>query len=519
MKNNSQGNEGERAKLFKGQRVRLAISSMTPSGAAISKDLGVPVFVERAAPGDVIDAELFDVRKDFARGSIVDVIEPSSVRAEPPCGLFKVCGGCQWQHMSYEGQLEAKTDIVRQALRHIGGQNEDVVRPTIGAKNPLFYRNKVQYPVKNPQNSMRILAGYYQQDSHKLVNIKHCPVQPEPLDRMLEAVKNACENNNIIAYDEKTGKGALRHINARISNASNDVLVTLVVNSATLSKKPFLERGLGKAVQAAAKEIMEAVAEIKGVCVNLNERAGNKILGEETICLAGKNYIEEELKTNRPDLPALLRSGLRFRLSPTSFFQVNTQQAITILEQVADAVLNETNALGRKPLLIDAYAGVGAISLWLSPLCQTVIAVEEHDQAVEDGCDNTELNAIENVEFKLGAVEDVLPQLKRENVSPDVIVIDPPRKGMSQAALNSVLTLAAPVVIYISCNPSTLARDLKTLAQGMPIDEGEQKGRIIGYKTKQVQPVDLFPQTYHVESVTILERFISDGTVGNMETA
>jgi 23S rRNA (uracil1939-C5)-methyltransferase len=134
---------------------------------------------------------LFDVRKDFAKAAIVDVIEPSSVRAEPPCGLFKVCGGCQWQHMSYEGQLQAKTDIVRQALRHIGGQNEDVVRPTIGAKNPLFYRNKVQYPVKNPQNSMRILAGYYQQDSHKLVNIKHCPVQPEPLDRMLEAVKNA----------------------------------------------------------------------------------------------------------------------------------------------------------------------------------------------------------------------------------------------------------------------------------------------------------------------------------------
>jgi 23S rRNA (uracil1939-C5)-methyltransferase len=216
-----------RPALERGQRVELRIESLTPTGSGVSKDLGMPVFIDLVAPGDLAEVEVFDVRKDFARGRLLRLIEPSPMRAEPPCPLFKICGGCQWQHLSYEAQLESKTEIMRQAVRHIGGLEPTMVRDTLGGE-PLNYRNKVQFPVRNPQGSQRILAGYFKKDSHELVNVKYCPVEPTVLDRMLEVAKAVLEDHKIWAYDERTGKGSLRHINARTSFASGKVLVTLV---------------------------------------------------------------------------------------------------------------------------------------------------------------------------------------------------------------------------------------------------------------------------------------------------
>lgn len=523
-------------KLARGQTVRLSIQSLAPGGDGVSKDQGIPVFVSRVAPEDVVDVQLFDVRKNFARGAVESIVEPSAQRQDPPCKIFKVCGGCQWQHIAYDFQLQAKQDIVRQAIKHIGGLNPDLVLPALAAQNNLHYRNKAQFPVRHPHDSTRIIAGYYGQGSHKLINVKHCPVQPAALDEMLEAVKAICERHGLSAYDERSHRGFLRHILGRFSFATNEVLITLVLNTnvehlqengfadellsgvkiATIaeddnegdptiadqkSEKPRFDGGHGKkfnpgslkpeTMERIAEDLMTELPKAVGVCINLNPSKGNRILGDTTICLMGKSFITEELKTSRADLPDLLKGGIKFRLSPASFFQINTEQASVLLESVADAVLD----FGSKPkTLIDAYAGVGTMSIWLSPFVEKVIAIESVEPAVEDGLENLQLNKIENVEFCLGSVEKVLPELtERLHGQADVVLLDPPRKGCTPEALASLFALNPARIIYVSCNPATLARDLKIIEQN-------------GYKTKRVQPVDMFPQTYHVESVAVIDR-------------
>lgn len=489
--------------LSKGQRHTVTIESLAPGGEGVAKSLGPPIFVNRVAPGDVVEIELFDVRKDFARARVHRLITPSKHRAQPPCPVFKVCGGCQWQHLSYEYQLTAKEDIVKQALKHIGKLESDVVKTIIGAQANLHYRNKAQFPVKHPQGSDRILAGYYRQDSHELVNIKHCPVQPEAMDHLLDLAKNICEEHGISAYDERSHKGLLRHINIRYSFGHQKLLLTLVLNASASSADDFSNLKCYDQILGAAQALKDAMPELIGVSVNLNNQRGNKILGDLTFPLEGADRIQEVLQTDRSDFPDKLKEGLRFDLSSSSFFQVNTQQAVKLLEQtfLPIAQLNKENLK-----IVDAYAGVGAISLWLSPLASKVIAIEEHPAAVQDGRENARLNSIDNVEFREGRVEDVLLELRNEQAA-DVIVVDPPRKGLSPEVVESLLWAEPELIIYVSCNPSTLARDLKLLEQGLTKSSGDgDKEMFVGYKTKQVQPVDLFPQTFHVESVSVLER-------------
>jgi 23S rRNA (uracil1939-C5)-methyltransferase len=293
------------------------------------------------------------------------------------------------------------------------------------------------------------------------------------------------------------------------------VLVTLVINMRAANEDEFDRSPLGQKLQKAAEDIRGQASEIVGVCVNLNSDQGNKILGDQTFCLSGVPRIEEVLKSPRQDYPELLQGGIEFSLSSTSFFQVNTEQAVRLLESVYDSARDALSAV-EKPVIVDAFAGVGTMALWLSPLAARVIAVEEHAAAVEDGRRNAQKNGITNVEFVLGTVESILPDLYAQGVAPHLIVLDPPRKGLSQEAIVAVRQFSPPRLIYVSCNPTTLARDLKILAGG---DPGKANIDAIGYKTKQIQPVDLFPQTYHVESVTTLERQLSDGPVGNLETA
>lgn len=493
--------------LTKGQIIVATIESLAPGGEGVTRERGLPIFVNRVCPGDRLELELFDVRKDFARARALRILESSPQRAEPPCKLFKVCGGCQWQHIDYAWQLKAKENIVRQTVKHIGGLDPDLARPTIGAVEPLFYRNKVQFPVESPAGSARIRAGYYKQDTHDLVNIKHCPVQPEPLDRMLETVKAVCERHRITAYDERKRTGLLRHITARYSFDRQSALLTLVLN-AHPDDQERRRRGQRldlSMMQEVARQIMSEVSEITGVCLNFNRHAGNRIMGETTVPLVGEPYLIERLRTNRSDLPERLQQGLEFKLSPTSFFQVNSAQTVRLLEEIVDAVLFQERQstalplLARAPVVVDAYAGVGAIALWLAPIASRVIALEEHPAAVADGLLNLVLNKIENVEFREGQVEEIFPQLQKEGLKPDVLVLDPPRKGLSARAIENIVHLAPPRLIYVSCNPATLARDLKILERN-------------GYKTKRIQPIDMFPQTYHVESVTLLERQIPETT-------
>lgn len=477
--------------LKKNMRVKLRISSLAAGGEGVSKDLGVPVFVSRVAPGDLITAELFDVRKNFARGRVVQIEEASDQRSEPPCKVFKVCGGCQWQHIDYQHQLAAKQDIVKQAIKHIGKLDPEVVQPVIAAAEPFFYRNKVQFPTANPAGSSRMLAGYYKEGTHELVNIKHCPVQPDVLDRMLEATKDALEKHRFRAYDESEHRGMIRHIAARHSMARGDVLLTLVLNAGA-HQRELLDK-----LKPVAAAVMEAVPEVKGVCANFNAQRGNRIMGDTTELVAGCDHVIEELRSTLASAPQNLRDGLKFRLSSQSFFQVNSEQAARILDVVLGAVQSYAEQVGRAPSVIDAYAGVGTIAQWLSSSCKQVVAIEEVEPAVEDGRRNAVLNGLTNIDFRLGRVEDVLPILisddSQSGFAADVIVLDPPRKGVAPEVLSTVLNFQAPQIIYVSCNPATLARDLRILVDG-------------GYDIETVQPVDMFPQTFHIESVTRLRK-------------
>lgn len=510
--------------LTKGQKLKVQISSLAPGGEGVSKDYGKPIFINRVAPGDQVEIELFDVRKDFARGHVVAIINPSNERTTPACKLFRVCGGCQWQHITYASQLKAKEDIVRQAIKHIGGINPDLIKPVIEAEQVLFYRNKAQFPVRHPKGKSRILAGYFKQDSHELVNIKHCPVQPELMDRILQTVKSSCESNQINAYDEVKHKGLLRHINIRLSVSKREALVILVVNEHEFIQRQDAVQGRSSPTGVAyeqplrtklnliAGEIMRHIPEVVGVSVNFNPDSSNKILGNTTECLAGKSFIEEVLKSTRCDLPSELRAGISFRFSASSFFQVHSDQAVKLLEVIFDSArFREAEPFGQKKLfIVDAYAGVGAIALWLSPLAHKVVAIEESPDAVADGRFNVESNSAlpGNVEFRLGQVESVLSDMVSSKEKPDILVLDPPRKGASPEALSTILKLAPEKIIYVSCNPATLARDLKILEKsGLGgTEQSQQECYRHGYKTIQIQPVDLFPQTYHVESVAVLEK-------------
>jgi 23S rRNA (uracil1939-C5)-methyltransferase len=471
--------------MKKQDKLTTSIASLAVGGDGVSRDFDIPIFISRTAPGDTVDVELFFVRKDFAKGQATKIVSPSEHRVEPPCKIFKVCGGCQWQHLSYDYQAEAKSDIVKQAIEHIAHLNPSIVEPTIKAENPWHYRNKVQFPTKNPKNSKRMLAGYFQTNSHELVNVKHCPIQPSSIDTLMALVKELCEQYNISAYDENKHSGLLRHIAARYSFAHDQILLTFVINEDNSKNKDSIKR-----LTSIAKVIMEKINEVIGVCVNFNSYKGYRIYGDNTELLLGQAYLNETLVSKHPAASDKLKEGITFKLSSTSFFQVNSNQAITLLDEILQATI-EINSSPN--LILDAYAGVGTIALWLAPICQKIIAIEEAKSAIKDGIENLKLNKINNVEFHEDKVENVIPKLVKQKIKPEIIILDPPRQGVSANVIESIIALNADRIIYVSCNPATLARDLKIIEK-------------FGYKTKRVRPIDMFPQTYHVESVTILDK-------------
>ncbi len=503
--------------LRKGDVVKLRIESIALGGDGVSKDSGIPVFLSFAAPGDLVEAEVFDVRKHFARGKITKVLEAGESRTKPPCALFTVCGGCQLQQLTYAEQLLVKQSFIQQACRHIGGIHDDLVLPTMPAEHDLHYRNKVQFPVRNPKNSNRLLAGYFKADSHELVNIKHCPVQPEAIDTIMDLAQQLFEESEFQAYDEKNRTGLLRHINIRYSFSDQKALLTFVLNITNAEFHSRRAKTLKHKLEMIAKDLMAEIGEVAGVSVNFNSAHGNKILGNEFLSIGGAEYIEERLSTQKENAPQRLRDGVRYRLSPSSFFQINSEQAVKLFDAVRDAVTD--NGTKKPNVLVDAYAGVGAMALWVADTADTVIAVEEHPTAVEDGKHNTALNGITNVTFEEKSTEDALNEMLKQGTIPDVVLVDPPRKGLSSEVVESLLKLGAERIVYVSCNPATLARDLKLLT-GAPSAENEtevQDPAVGGYKAKQIQPVDLFPHTHHVESVTILERQ-GHGSIRDLET-
>lgn len=501
--------------LRRDQVIALEVLSLAQGGAGVAKVGGVPIFIERSAPGDKVTVKLFDVRKDFARGAIEEIEEPSPQRQNPPCFHFERCGGCQWQHIEYSFQVKAKEDLVRQALVRLGGYPADLIEsitePIISAAEAggeLHYRNKAQFPVKSKQG--QILAGYFERGSHDLVNIDRCVIQPEQMDRVLHALKALLTKFRLTAYSEEKHRGLVRHISLRQSATNGGMLVTLIINYAAPAKDDLNERDDLQVFFEIAEELTTEMDFIEGFAINFNPDKGNRIMGDVTVNVAGRGYIEEVLKTNSEDLPEGLRKGLTFKLSAESFFQVNTRQSERMLETIA---FMAKDALGARndAVIVDAYAGVGTIALWLSSFASEVYAIEENALAVEDGLENARLNRLRNITFEAMRVEDALDNYLDET-KVDLIVLDPPRKGVDGSVLHSIKRHGPENLIYVSCNPTTLARDLKILRE--PALEGEES-LPYGYKVLRVQPLDMFPQTYHVETICLLKR-IEYGAFGHL---
>ncbi len=447
-----------------GQIIDLEITDLSDGGDGVGRYEDFVVFVADTVPGDRITAKVSHAKSNLAHATLDKLVSASEHRVRPSCIVADKCGGCQWQTVDYAYQLQAKQNQVFQALQRIGGfepaQIQTVLQPIIGAPTTLHYRNKSAYPLGISPDG-KIKAGYYQKHSHKLVNLNQCPVQDERLDPLLVDVKGDIRKRGWTIYDEKTHKGLLRHFSLRIGRHTGEILLTLVTKEWDVPK-----------LDMQARLWLEQYPNLVGVLLNRNPERTNAIFGNETHCIAGRDYLEEEF------------AGLRFRLRGDTFFQVYTEQAEVMLSMIK----RELQLQGTE-ILVDAYAGIGAFTLPLAKQVKQAIAIEVQSQATDQAKLNAEINRIQNVEFLTGTVEQVLPNL---SVTPDILLLDPPRKGCHKDVIAHILAHSPKRIVYVSCNPATLARDLKLLCADHH------------YHLTRLQPLDFFPQTAHVESVAFL---------------
>ncbi|MFD2638068.1 23S rRNA (uracil(1939)-C(5))-methyltransferase RlmD [Piscibacillus salipiscarius] len=449
------------APVKKNEYIDLEFVDLTHEGNGVGKIDGYPVFVPYGLPGEKAKVKIVKVKKNIAFGKLIELIEPSEDRIEPPCEVFYQCGGCQIQHMTYERQLKMKQKQVQDVMHKIAHMSDVPVHPVIGMDEPWSYRNKVQIPVGKRDG--KVLTGFYQKRSHRIINMDTCPVQNEANDHIVREMSGIIEELGIEPYDEETHRGVIRHIVVRSGYHTGEMMVVLVTRTKDIPHQDKL-----------VEKIKAFDSNIKGIIQNYNPKQTNVIIGRESKMLWGKDVIIDKI------------GELEFAISAHSFFQVNPEQT----ERLYDQALQFANLTG-KETVIDAYCGIGSISLFLAQHAKKVYGVEVVPQAVDDAKDNAKRNHIDNAEFFVGEAEKVMPWWKAQGLKPDVIVVDPPRKGCDEELLKAMIDMKPEKIVYVSCNPSTLARDIKILANG-------------GYSAKQIQPVDMFPQSNHIESVTEL---------------
>lgn len=443
-----------------GEILELTIEDVSNSGDGVGRWEGRVVFVPDTVVGDRLRVRLVRVKPQYAYGKVQEILQPSEHRVRPACFVADKCGGCQWQHIEYGYQQVIKRNLVVQDLERIGGFSQVVVEEML-AGEATGYRNKVTYPLARSATK-QVQAGYYQKGTHQLINLNQCPIQDARLNPLLAEVKQDLYERGWSIYNETQHRGKLRHLGLRIGRRSGEMLLTLVSTDAHLE---------GLAEQAATW--LERYEGLVGVAVNVNPQRGNAIFGPETHCVAGQSFLREEF------------AGLQFQIEPTTFFQVFTEQA----EALLGAIATQLNLQGHE-VLVDAYCGIGTLTLPLAQQVQRAIGLEVQPEAVALARVNAELNGIANATFEVGTVETLLGALE---VSPDIVLLDPPRKGCDRQVIETLLTLLPQRIVYVSCNPATLARDLKLLCENS------------GYRLVRVQPADFFPQTAHVESVAFLE--------------
>lgn len=427
-------------------------------GEGIAKIDGYTTFIKGAIKGEKVKIKMLKTNKDFGFAKLEEIIKKSDNREEPICEAFDKCGGCSLQHMSYESQLDFKTNLVKATLKKQLGY-EPVVENIIGMGVPYNYRNKAQYPVTNGK------IGFYAERSHLLIENKKCYIQNALTDKMAKDAFEITQKYNVPAYDEKTGKGFLRHIVTKVAVNTNESMLMFITNGEKF-----------KDSEKIVKDILELYPALTSIVQNVNTENGNVILGEKCINLYGKTYIVDEL------------AGYKFKISPLSFYQVNPIQT-EILYNIA----KDYAKFNGSENVFDLYCGIGTISIFIADSVKTVFGVEVVEDAIKDAKENAEMNKKKNIEFEVGEVETVIPKMYKEGKTANIIFVDPPRKGCDEKLLETIKDMEAEKVIYISCNPATLARDLKYLTDN-------------GYEIKKIQPVDMFPQTSHVETVCLLER-------------
>lgn len=447
----------------KNEIIRLEITAVTSEGNGVGRYEGMAVFVPQTAVGDVIEARLVKICPRYAYGRLEKLLSPSSDRVQPDCPVFHLCGGCSLRHVDYPAELRIKRRLALDAFVHIGGFPETVCQKIVGSSRVNGYRNKAMYPVRREGEEIRI--GFYRRRTHEVVDAAGCLLQPPEFSQIAGVLRQFLKETNVSCYDERTGKGLLRHLYLRRAEVTGQIMVCLVLNGARL---PHAERFLA---------LLDGLPfSIETVVLNENRKNTNVILGEHTTVLRGSGKISD------------LLCGVRVELSPESFYQVNHDAAEQLYRYAGQCA-----GLNGSQTLLDLYCGAGTIGLSMAGTLRALIGVEVVPQAVENARRNAQENGIENARFLCADAEKAAAQLKREGVRPDVAVVDPPRKGCSSQTLETLADMQPSRIVMISCNPATAARDCRLLEK-------------MGYPLQSVTPFDLFPRTMHVETVCLLSK-------------
>ena len=448
--------------LSKDKMYVVDIVDIGQGGVGIGKFEGFTVFVDGGLVKDKIKVKITKSKKNYAVGDIVEIIEPSPYRVERKCSKeLKDCGGCQIQELDYQEQLNIKTNEVKQVISRIGKLEDVVVHPALGMEEPFRYRNKAQFPIQKVDGSPVI--GFYKKKSHDIIPTDQCIIQHDVNDKIIKIIKTYIRAYKVSVYDEKTHTGVLRHLVTKVGFTSKEVVVVLVANG---RKLPYLNE--------LASVLKENIPGFKTLVVNVNREKTNVILGNENRVIYGDGKINDNI------------GDLVFEISPLSFFQVNPVQTEVLYNKAL-----EYAALGENDTVFDIYCGIGTISLFLAQRAKKVYGIEIVEEAIKDAKRNAEINNLDNVEFYVGKAEDVVPEMYKQGKRANVVVVDPPRKGCDEKVLDTIVSMQPDRVVYVSCNPSTLARDLAYLNEK-------------GYKSLEVQPVDMFPHSVHIENVALI---------------
>lgn len=446
--------------MNKNDEIILTVTDITNEGSGVAKYEGMAVFVPSTAVGDKILAKVLKVKKTYAYGKVMEILEPAACRITPDCSAFPKCGGCVFRHIDYKAELKLKENKVYECIKRIGGTDLKP-QPILYGENTDSYRNKAQYPINSEGK-----AGFYAFHSHRIIPCGNCKLQPEIFTQIVKLCEEWIKEYNISVYDETCHKGLLRHLYLRIAEKTNEIMVVFVING---NRLPNAEKCIEKLKNLCGENL-------KSVQLNINKADTNVVLGTECVTLYGEDYITDIL------------CGVKVRLSPLSFYQVNRTMAEILYKKAAEYA----QPTGKN--ILDLYCGAGTIGLSMSKNAENIIGVEIIPEAVKDAEFNASNNGIKNARFICGDATKAAEELARENISCDVVILDPPRKGCTPELIETVSNSFAPErVVYVSCDPATLARDIKIFAE-------------YGYNLIEYTPVDLFPRTSHVETVAYLSR-------------